>query len=91
MSFPIPDFPEVIVLPVPGIPGPPGPSGGTSFSFVQITPAATWTVTHTLTRRPFSAQVTVGTEVVITDCDYPDTSTAVITFASPTAGRLDLL
>lgn len=82
--------PVVAALVVAGPPGPPGPMGVAGFVHAQETPAATWIVSHTLGRVPFSSELTVGGEIVHSDITYPDVSTAVVTFASPQAGTLRL-
>lgn len=74
------------VVTVAGERGPQGPSGATGFIHTQSTPAATWTITHNLGRVPLSCEVSISNEVVYTDVSYPDTTTAVLTFASPQSG-----
>lgn len=59
--------------------------------FPFASPAATWTARHTLGRYPYAAQVVVGVDEWTPDISYPDTATAVVTFASPAVGRLTLL
>lgn len=82
-----------VVLVPSGVPGPPGADGNSFAGFVhtQATPAATWVVTHTLGRFPFSALVTINGEVVIPDVTFTDSSTVVVTFASPAVGALRLV
>lgn len=70
--------------------GPQGPPGVTGYVHTQSTPAATWTVSHTLGRVPLSSELTIAGEVVHSDITFPDASTAVVTFASPQAGVLRL-
>lgn len=81
------------VVAVPGIPGPPGRDAAavTGFSYVQTTPAASWPVVHNLGRHPYAVTLTVGTSQVFTDLDFPDLNTVVLTFATPTAGRVDII
>lgn len=88
MAIAIPGAPGVIAVPVYG---PQGPTGGSGYTHDQVTPGATWTVTHTLGRKPLSILVTVADSVVIVDTSTPDANTVVVVFASPTAGRVDLV
>ena len=74
------------VVTVAGERGPQGPSGASGFIHTQSTPAATWTITHNLGRVPLSCEVSISDEVVYTDVSYPDSTTAVLTFASPQTG-----
>lgn len=73
----------------PGATGPPGPINS-GFQHTQVSPAATWSVTHTLGRYPLSCEITVAGEVVFSDVNYPDAFTVVVTFATPQAGTLRL-
>jgi hypothetical protein len=72
--------------------GPAGPMGpiNAGFQWNQPTPAATWSITHTLGRYPLSCEITINGEVVYSDVEYPDPFTVVVTFASPQAGTLRL-
>jgi hypothetical protein len=90
-AVPLPDS-QAVAVPVPGPAGPPGGGGGSSsgYEHVQSTPAATWTVAHGFGRTPYSLLVVVGGRVVIPDAEFPDGNTAVLTFATPTAGRAEL-
>lgn len=88
MAIPIPGAPNVIAVPAPG---PQGATGGSGYTHNQITPGATWTVSHTLGRKPLGILVTVADAVVIADVSTPDANTVVVVFASPTAGRVDLV
>ena len=72
-----------------GVSGPQGPPGasasGGGSQYEQVTSLATWTISHTLGRRP-TVTVYIGSgELVITDLTASTTS-VTITFASPTAG-----
>jgi hypothetical protein len=60
------------------------------YTHTQSSAAATWTITHTLGRKPSSVTVWVLDEHVITDISSPNTTTVVITFPSPTSGRAEL-
>jgi hypothetical protein len=73
---------------VPGIQGPKGdPGDGIAFEYTQASPLATWTITvpATFGRRPNIAVYTESGEHVLTDISSNST-TATITFASPTTG-----
>ncbi|MBF6277070.1 LtfC-like domain-containing protein [Nocardia nova] len=88
-AVPLPDR-QAVAVPVPGPQGPPGGGAGSGFEYVQSTPAATWTISHGFGRTPYSLLVVVGGQLVIPDAEFPDSDTAVLTFASPTAGRAEL-
>ena len=81
----------VQVAPIIGPRGPTGLTGGTAYSYAQTTPVASWAVTHNLGRYPAAVLVIVGSSVVETDVDLPDINTAVLTFAQPTSGRVDII
>lgn len=81
----------VILVPTPGVRGPIGPAGDGGFTYTQTSPAATWTIANTLGRFPSSVSVFVGDELVEADIETPDTSTIVITFASPQSGRAEII
>lgn len=81
----------VAVVTVPGAPGPPGPPGDGGVSYQQSAPAATWTITHGLGRKPSSVTVWIGDELVDTTIETPDTATVVITFATPQSGRAEII
>lgn len=82
---------SVQVAPIVGPRGPIGPPGGSGFSYVQTTPAASWPVVHNLGRHPYAVLCTIGGSEVIADIDFPDLNTIVITHASPVSGRVDLI
>jgi hypothetical protein len=83
-----PSSPVVDVVPVAGPAGPAGTIPG--LEFVQVTPAATWTIPLTgFTRRPL-VEVYVGGEAVETDVIASPTQ-VVITFASPQSGSAVIL
>lgn len=82
---------SVQVAPVPGPRGPTGLTGGTAYTYTQTTPAASWQVTHNLGRYPAAVLVIVGGSIVETDIDLPDINTAVLTFAQPTSGSVDII
>ena len=89
VAVPLPDS-QAVAVPVLGPAGPPGTGSGSGFEHVQSTPAATWTVLHNFGRTPYSLLVVVGGQQVIADAEFPDSNTAVLTFASPVAGRAEL-
>jgi hypothetical protein len=81
----------VVLVATPGPPGPVGPAGDGGFTYTQASPAATWTITNTLGRKPVSVSVWINDELVDTSIETPDTSTIVITFASPQSGRAEII
>lgn len=64
--------------------GPPGASGG-GYVHNQTEPAATWTVTHNLSKYP-AVVILVSDAPVFTDVTYPDLNTVSIQFPEPTVG-----
>ena len=62
----------------------------TGFLYAQATSAATWTITHTLGRKPKNVTVWILDTLVLADVSTPDAATVVITFASPQSGRAQL-
>lgn len=82
-----PGFP-LFAFPRDGAPGADGLEG--AFVHVQATPAATWTIPHSLGRAPFSVTVWIDGELVDADT-HADASVAVLTFASPAAGEARIL
>lgn len=83
--------PTVIVAISPGPPGATGPAGNGGFTHVQSAPAATWTIVNTLGRYPAAVLVVVGDQMVLTDVEFPDEDTIVITFATPQTGRVEII
>lgn len=85
---------EVLVITTGGPAGPKGDQGapGSSFSYRQDTPAATWTVQHNLGRKP--AVVLFLDEdpntPVYTDITYPDLNTVVVEWPSPETGWAEI-
>lgn len=71
--------------------GAPGPAGDGGFTHTQTTPAATWTITNILGRYPASVTVWINDFEVDADIETPNTSTVVITFASPQSGRAEII
>lgn len=59
--------------------------GGPGFEHVQASPAGTWTISHTLGRRPDVDIYSLAGELLFADV-IADATQAVITFAVPTAG-----
>ena len=61
--------------------------GDKTFVFDQITPSATWSVTHTLNKFPSVSVVdTAGTQV-FTDVNYIDNNNITLTFSTGFAGK----
>lgn len=60
-------------------------------TFVQATPAATWTILHGLQRFPAAITIRIGDEEVDTDQDCPDENTLVLTFSSPQTGTVEVI
>lgn len=56
----------------------------------QSVPAATWTISHGLSRMPHSVSVFVNGELVETDTDVDDVY-VTLTFAAPIAGEAHIL
>lgn len=67
-------------------PGGPASSGVFAFAHQQAAPAATWTVSHGLNTKPGVTVVDSAGALVLTEISYPDDNTAVVVFATPTAG-----
>jgi len=66
--------------------GPPGPAGGAGFVFSQITPSTVWTINHDLGRYPAVTLVDSAGDAMMTDYDYVDANTIIVTFSAATAG-----
>lgn len=81
------DGTPVIVGP-PGPPGPPGPSGGV-YVHTQAAPAASWPITHNLSKFPSVVLVldSAPDEPVYTDVHYTSESALVVEWPSPEAGK----
>lgn len=73
-----------------GPPGPPGPSGGAAAAFVhnQLSPSATWTITHNLGMYPAGVVVvdSASTTVEGANITYPNDNTIVLSWLSAFAG-----
>jgi hypothetical protein len=73
----------------PGEPGIPGPMG-TTFTYMQSSPSAFWTIAHQLNRFP-SIEVTDSTgRVVEGDLQYIDANTLSVAFSAPFSGEVYL-
>jgi len=68
-----------------------GGGGAESFTHTQLTPAATWIVTHNLGtfREPLVFLASDPDTPVFTDIDYPDDNHTTIVFDQPVAGRAE--
>lgn len=98
---PDPSGRRVLLAPIVGPPGgtgpvgPVGPAGpaGSALRYTQATPAASWTFTHNLNRRPATVLVVDDYPgvLVYTDVTYPDLNTVAFTFPTPTSGTVDVI
>jgi len=71
-----------------GPPGPPGVAGvGSSYTFVQGTPLAVWTITHTVPYYPNVVVVDSANSQVEGDVVYTSSSVVTITFSGAFSGR----
>lgn len=74
-----------------------GPDDDTAYAtnaaFTQAVAAATWTINHSLNRRPLNIAVLDGggIEIIGFDVSFPSVSQAVLTFASAVAGTAYLV
>ena len=75
---------------VPVVHLPPASGGASRYDHTQTTPAATWTVTHSLGRYPNATALDTAQKRFWPDLQYPDLNTAVVTHAEPLAGSLHL-
>ena len=60
---------------------------GTTFTFNQESPTATWSITHNLGYKPGVSVVDTSDTVVYGDVDYTDLNVLVVTFAQSFAGK----
>jgi hypothetical protein len=63
-----------------------GGGGGVSYVHTQSAAAATWSITHAMGTKPVVTVVSVTGQQLLTQVDYPDNNTTVITHAMPYAG-----
>lgn len=61
--------------------------GDKSFTFSQITPAATWNITHNLGKFPSVSVVDTANTQVFTDVQYIDNNNLTLTFSAAFAGK----
>ena len=61
--------------------------GDKSFTFTQITPAATWNITHNLGKFPSVSVVDTANTQVFTDVQYIDNNNLTLTFSAAFAGK----
>jgi hypothetical protein len=83
--------PQVLSLGVVGPQGPPGApgAGGSTYTHIQSTDAAVWTVNHNLGREPAGVEVlTPGGVRVWGGVLHTSVNQLVVTFASPQQGRV---
>jgi hypothetical protein len=65
--------------------------GGTGFHHEQVTPLATWTISHALGYRPAGVVARDATGLIEpANITYPDTNTCVLAWTVPVAGSADL-
>lgn len=69
--------------------GDPLPSSST-YMHTQSSAAATWTITHNLSKYPIVV-IVIGGKQVYADIDYPSLSQATVTFPSATTGTAHLV
>ena len=53
----------------------------------QTTPLATWTISHSFGRYPAVTVIDSSGFVIITDVEYSNSTTVVLTFAQPKSGK----
>ncbi len=61
--------------------------GDKSFTFTQITPAATWNITHNLGKFPSVSVVDTANTQVFTDVQYTNNNNLTLTFSAAFAGK----
>lgn len=66
--------------------GPPGTPGGSAFIYTQVSPAATWIITHNLNSFVHVTIMNVGGTIVDTDVVETSLNTTTVTFSQPQAG-----
>jgi hypothetical protein len=74
----------------PGPPGPPGPAGSgndLNFVYTQLSPSASWSVTHNLGNFVSVEVVDSGGSTIIPDVHYVDTNHVNLLFGSATSGK----
>jgi hypothetical protein len=84
---------EIVAVPVPGPPGTPGSGGaGNAQEFVFSSPAATWTMNHSLGRRPAGVVLILSDgSMFLSDVEINGTTQVVATHAVPLTGRAELM
>jgi len=78
---------ERLVVTAPGPQGPPGPAGG-SFTFIQSSPLAAFTVTHNLHRYPNVSYIDPSGAVQIADVEHISTDVVYVQFPIPVTGKV---
>ena len=79
-------YSDAVLVGPQGPPGPPGAPGGATYTHVQATPAASWSITHGLARRPSVTVVDTAGTVVIGNVAYTSDDTVTITFSGAFSG-----
>lgn len=60
------------------------------YTHTQSSASSSWSITHTLGRKPSSVAIWISDELVYADITAPNTTTVSITFPSPVSGRAEL-
>lgn len=58
-----------------------------TFTFTQLTPAATWTIAHGLGKMPAVSVVDSSGSVVVGEVNYTDLNTLIVSFSAAFAGK----
>lgn len=78
---------EVVEVAIQGPPGPGGGGGGSTYTHIQSTPLATWTVAHNLNRFPSITVVDNLGNQIYPDVRYIDNDIIQVTHSVPLTGR----
>jgi hypothetical protein len=73
-------------VPLAGVSGG-GGAGGVAFEFTQVSPSATWTVTHNLGVHPSVTVVDTGDSVIEPNVHYDSLNAITISFGGATSGK----
>lgn len=84
---------KTIRIAIPGIQGPPGPPGVGELSnpdayylHSQVNPASTWTINHSLNKKPSVTVIDTANDVCIGDVHYVSDTSLTISFTAPFSG-----